>query len=111
MKSPSTVKARKRSVKARKAYGVYINGRLESLQMNPMPGDEWPLATVAVLDLSPEVSEARVEAGAKAGLRAVTKALGRSRKDEVLYYGRAVIFTRAVLAALGLAHPNTRRGK
>ncbi len=59
MKSPSPVKARK-------ACGGYINGRLESLQMNPMPGDEWPLTPVAVLSLSPAASEARIEAGAKA---------------------------------------------
>lgn len=93
---------------ARKAYGVYINGRLESLQMNPMPGDEWPLTPVFVLPASGDVRADFVDAGAKAlhkrdvrlsGLKhSVTLWPRLSPKWRASYRAKA----RAVLSALNL---------
>lgn len=97
----------KRRVKARKAHGVYINGRLESLQMNPMPGDEWPLSPVFVLPADPESVERMVEQVARAIHGGTwTFDVGEDHSREC-YYDSA----RAVLANLGLAHNQQRKVK
>lgn len=50
-KRPAQAKARR--IKADRVFGVFINGRLESVQMNPRPDDEWPLTPLLALPADP----------------------------------------------------------
>ena len=80
--------------KGARAYGVYINGNLEQLQMRPMPGDEWPLTPVLVLDLSPEARERT--------MNAFQWAFNRAPVGKEIEYG---------FAAIGFAPAGEGRGK